>query len=775
MSEKIKKILVLLVLVLLVVVLPLFLIFRKKSDPEPVKEESVIIIETEPEERKPVSDLEDLIDSSRLIGGLPTSDEKIEINFEKDEINELIEYISFLDFYEEPESNFQPNISDYSLPLNVRTDVLNYYDVSRKLNLDDHIDFLNNRGFAIIDNPWPARNFYEIYNKIYEQEMPFLISADFLTYYYQQTLKQVFKDIEENIFYNNLWEINRVLYEDARDRYEESLERLGDINDRVLEAQRRATAYFATSLELLKPKEGQVSKGSDLKSGSMFSSFEAEKYRFTLPPYLRVDVEREVELIKDSRDEVKSPVLLYQRDYSDFLVPEEYKGHAKLNNFYLTNKWLSSTFPLYYESSECPNCSLNFDDWRVSMITAAFTAQDIFDSYEMKNKWARIYKTLAFFKGLRGDLTYVHYRDSLANVFGPDYKIEDVFSDSNPRSIQNLYDFRNSVLRHNFSEVEGGIDKTDLEKRHELGAKMLTGFYWPNDYIFDKLSYPNVSEYKEEEAKDFNVTICDIRNEADNVRCNGFSLDIIALINESSLIGNQYYAENSNYNAYREELHFLRSQINSFPNIWHYNDYWKTLNNIKKYLQNPRKDMPIFAQNQNWSHKELHTSIGSWINLQLPPDQLGTYQKHQGQIIIPDEDSFLNHGYIEPNLALVEEKIANTRMIIEMFDLLNITDELRSVLLALSDLENNLMRVRDIIMKDLSSERLSDDDQQFIFSLALESSLSQAGEKVLEIKGANNRTISYDIGEPKLMLIISNNKGDKVFSLGPVFSYKESR
>jgi hypothetical protein len=774
MNEKFKKISVLVVLFLLVIVLPLFLIFRKKSDPEPNEKEKPVV-EIEPEVEKSENELEGLVESSRLVGGLPSSDEKIEVNFEKDESNELIEYISFLDFYEEPESNFQANISDYSLPLNVRTDVLNYYDVSRKLRLDEHIESLNNKGFAVIDNPWPSSNFYEIYNEIYIQKIPFLISADFLTYYYQQTLKQVFKDIEENIFYHNLWEINRVLYEDAKDRYEESLEELGDVNDRVLEAQRRATAYFATSLELLKPKEHQISENNDLKSDSMFSSFEAERYSFTLPPYLKVDVEREVDLIKESKDNAKSPVLLYERDYNDFVVPEEYQDHVKLNNFYLSNKWLSSTFPLYYESSECPNCSLNFDDWRVSMITAAFTAQDIFDSYEMKNKWARIYKTLAFFKGLRGDLTYVHYRDSLANVFGNDYEIEDIFSDSNPDSVQNLYDFRSDVLKHNFLEIEGGIDKNDLEKRDELGAKMLTGFYWPNDYIFDKLSYPNVLEYKGEEADDSNITICNIKDEAKNVRCNGFSLDIIALINQSSLAGNEYYLENSNYNAYEEELYFLRSQINNFPNIWHYNDYWKTLNSIKKYLQNPKKDMPVFARSDDWSRKELHTSIGSWVNLQLPPDKLKVYQKYQGQIIIPDEDSFLNHGYIEPNLALVEEKIANTRMILEMFDLLRITEELRSVLVALSDLEDNLTRIRDIIIKDLSSEELSDEDQQFIFSLALESSLDQAGEKVFEIKGVNNKTIKYDISEPKLMLVISNNKGDKVFSLGPVFSYKERR
>ena len=104
------------------------------------------------------------------------------------------------------------------MPLNVKIDVLNYYDLSRKLNLDPALAGLNSSGFAVIDNPWvkEAPDFYSIYSNLEEKQIPFLITSDFIIYYYQTVLKKAFKDIEENIFYDNLWSINKDLYNSGK-------------------------------------------------------------------------------------------------------------------------------------------------------------------------------------------------------------------------------------------------------------------------------------------------------------------------------------------------------------------------------------------------------------------------------------------------------------------------------------------------------------------------------------------------------------------------------
>lgn len=769
MNDQTKKIILLLAAVIIIAALAFLAFFWLKSD--------FSLKQSEPEDKSLVSapasdnrELEGLIDSSRLIGGLPISHERIGVNFSNSEDNNLIEYISFLDFYNPIEDNFVSASLEYQLPLNVKTEVVNYYDFSRKINLDQSLDSLNRQGLALIDNVLTAGNFYDIYDELYRKQIPLLITSDFLVYHYQQTLKEIFKNVEKNIFYSNLWDINEYLYLKAKSRYEENLRAIGNVNDRVLEAQRLAAAYFAVSLELLKPDISQIDTSGQFQDSSLFNLFELENYSFSLPDYLKVDVEKEVALIKEARSATKSPVLLYQRDYRGFAVPEEYKNNSKLHNFYLATEWLSSNFPLYYKNGDCPDCQLDFDDWRVSFISSSLIAQDLFNDYELKNNWARIYKTLAFFKGLRGDLTYVHYRDALTILFGENYEIGEIFSDHNPDVLANLHRFRDKILEYEFLPLAGALDKSD---KKELGVKMLTEFYWPNDYLLNQLSYPNVSNYQGGLPAKNNITACKISS-LDH-RCNGFSLDIIALADEADLSSNDYYLENSKYKDYDRQISSLKSQISQFPNIWHYNNYWKTLNMIKKYLASQSNEKLAYTANADWRKQELSSAVGFWINLQLPTDDLGVYQKYQDQSVIDGEAAFIDYNYIEPNLDLVNEQLANVNMIIDMFKLLKISDELKSVGADLENLKNNLNQVKGIMIKELSRQDLDGSDTRFISLFSRAYKLNRGGNKILSIAGANNKTIKYDLSRPKLKIIAVQSQAENFFAIGPVFSYAESR
>ena len=131
MSENLKKVIIIIVFFIIVAGLPLFFILRKKTPSTPKAENTAPPVE---QMEAPVNPLESLIDSSRLIGGLPSSDERIEALFLEGDEDHLIEYISFLDFYKEQQDDFDLNIPSYQLPLNVKTEVLNYYDISRKIN-----------------------------------------------------------------------------------------------------------------------------------------------------------------------------------------------------------------------------------------------------------------------------------------------------------------------------------------------------------------------------------------------------------------------------------------------------------------------------------------------------------------------------------------------------------------------------------------------------------------------------------------------------------------
>ncbi len=778
MSENSKKLILLMFFFVVVVIVVPFVFFVKKeqrANNPSVVEGEVPKIEVDENEKieDPAKILEEMLESSRSLGRLPMGEEKIGFDFEGNEDNYNIEYLSFLDFFKEIKDDITPSFSDYSLPINVKTDVVNYYDLSRRLDLDSHLDNINNNGFSVLENQLKARDFYGIYDELYNKNIPLLITSDFLIYYYQQSVKNIFKSVEENIFYKNLWDINYVLYEKARKRYEARLLEIGNVNDRVLEAERLAAAYFATSLELLKPKTGQVARSGELDKPSLFSFVESSLYSFQLPNYLEVDVLKELSYIEGKKDVHKSPVLLYDRNYKDFEIPAEYSKNAKLNNFYLATKWLSSTFPLHYRGADCTECYLDFDDWRISVISSAIISDDIFNSHNLKNDWARIYKTLSFFKGLRGDLSYVHYRDALQYLFGEEYSIAEVFADSNPDNISNLYKFQERVLEYEFLQIEGALNKNNQSDKAKMGVKMLSDFYWPNDYIFNQLSYPNVQAYQGDQFSipSSNVTSCKI--DGNTHRCNGFSLDVIKLVFDENLDGNSYYRENSKYNNYLNQVNYLKSQINRFPDIWHYNTYWQSLGLIKKLLSVDNNFLPVFTKNPNWENRKLHTAVSSWVNVQLPSDELVVYQKFQRGITDSTDFSFMRNSYIDPNLDLINEQIASISMISEMFSLLKINEELRSLAVELEDIRVNLLTVKSIMIKELTGEPLSVDDISFISIFPREYKASSPGDKILVI--TDNKKISYDISNPRLLLVVFNREGQNYIAVGPSFSYIEKR
>lgn len=442
-----------------------------------------------------------------------------------------IEYISFSDYYIKPDNSIQPAFENYTLPLNSKIDVINYYDISRKMNLDPGLEKLNNQGFALINNPWPneAKDFYSAYKILNNKQVPLLITSDFMVYYYQNVLKKVFKDIEENIFYDNLWDINKNMYEVAKRRYEARLSSIGNVNDPLLEGARLETVFFAVALELLKPAEGQVADSGVKVDSEKFTTNEVSQFSFTVPEFLVDDVAAEVKLIKNSAVPAKSPVFLYVKDYSEFKVPEDYRNNAKLNNFYLTSKWLNSVFPLYYRSESCPGCLLDREDWRVSMMATILISDDFSSLPQLKNRWARIYKAMSFFKGLRDDLDYVDYRDSLYKVFGDNYNIEELFKGENQEYQANLDKLAAEIAKYDFSEIQGGPSASDLSAKVNIGFKMLASSYSPDTYLFSRLTYPSVGGYLAKSGQNgLNTTLCEYYNP--KRRCNGSHLDILNLV-----------------------------------------------------------------------------------------------------------------------------------------------------------------------------------------------------------------------------------------------------
>ncbi len=679
------------------------------------------------------------------------------------------ETLAFGDFYEKEDDNFEFKPAGLGLPINVKADVTNYYDISRKINLDSYIDQLNKNGFAILDNPFAeqADDFYGAYDLLIKKETPALVTGDFLIYYYQNILKSAYKEIEKNIFYREVWQINKSLYETANGKYMEMRRKVGIANSPLLEARRLEAAYFAVVLELLKPKPDQV--GEEARDADKFNKQEASEFEFNLPDYLEEDVKREVDLIVKAEAAAKSKIFLYDMDYKEFAAPSEYKNNAKLYNYYLAFRWMNSVFPLYYQDGGCQECLLDRNDWLINMIAACLIAKDFSDNQELKNNWAKIYKIISFFSGLSRDLTYLHYHEALAAAFGKDYKIDDIFS-SDPQREDNALKLRQKIAEYEFLGIEGGMDRADDSAKPLLGMRLLQKPYWPDDYIFSRLASPNVASYygKAAEIKNNknNITYCDSKAP---YRCRGIGLDVVNLI-YSIPESNDYFKENTNYQNYAGQAAALRSQLDNFNiDSWHNNNYWATLSIAKPYLESTNSSArPVFIGNTGWEEKNINTVLASWVNMRLPVEtfESGIVEDNKFGVFIGDYD------YIEPDLVLVNELIANAKMLSRIFLELKVLNDKDFAYVKLADLTAELESVKYLIKKELNNEILDYDDRRFIYNLTKKFIVKESAEKSMELKFADGGVVETVKGV-KLLIVVYNLGDKKFFAAGPIFNYKE--
>lgn len=685
-----------------------------------------------------------------------------------------IEYLAFSNFYQAPDLSGQEfSFADYSLPINIKVDVNNYYDISRKLDLSAGLDALNNSGFALIDNPWvkEAPDFYGLASLLEDKQVPLFISADFISYYYQNILKSVFKEIEEGVFYESLWDINKSLYEKSRIRYESRLAEIGSSNDRILEGERLEAAFFAVSLELLKPQASQVDLENKFNAGK-FSLKEQQQFSFTVPSYLTDDVLRELALIRASKEKAKSPVLLYDRDYKVFAVPAEYKNNARLQNFYLAAAWLNSVFPLNYRDESCRECLLDKDDWRINFTAAALISQDFSRDQELKNEWARVYKVISFFKGLKDTWNYVNYRDALQQMFGDDQDIASLFAETNEQAEENMENLRQLLLKRDNLPMQGGADIKTMAGFKAAGLQFLADSYWPNDFIFGSLRYPQVGVYQggDKPGAD-NVTACSTQKKWQ--RCQGSSQDILSLVYPDwrGLV----FLENGNYANYVESLEALRPLAAAAMDN-NLNNYWSSLSVWRAYLNSPDRYLPAYLNSEAWRRQMTKSAVGAWTDMQLPLDKLNLRSQENKASGLSAVTGTGDDYWVEPNLEFFDRLLAHNNMLLGMFSALDIDARSSLAVNNLREAGRRLGALRAIALKQAQGEDHNSDDTQLIRDFAKAYVLEQAGDKTLSWRNASlGANIKESLNAPKLLIIVHPKAGKTVFAVGPVFNHQESR
>jgi hypothetical protein len=716
------------------------------------------------------------------------------------------ETLFFGNFYHPSNEQVEVQAKGIALPTNIKKVASNYYPVDREISLVNAFEAINTNGLAVIDNPFAkeANDFYSVYTLLNKKNLSYLVTDDFLLYYYQNALKNIFKTIEVDVFYKEFWEINKQMFETADKSYRERYAKVGLLNDPVLEGLRAEAVYFATMLEILKPLPKQVLSAA--KSSvqpkdyyqNFFSDAEAKYYSFTAPDYLADTINKEMVLInRGIRNEtaVRSPALLYTRDYREFDVPKEYLSNSRLRNFYLATVWAESLFPLYYKNNDCPDCLLDYEDWVINQAAAHLIARDFNANQDLKNRWAKIHKVIAFMGNLRQELTYLDYQRSFIDLFGdpnsaaaqawlnegksgsaPFKSIEDVFDVANAGRDQELKALGDKISGLTFDIYKGGLDRRTADGKKYSGMRMLAVAFDPTKYVYDQLLYDQVGPYinYNYKVKDpLNVTTCVGAGRIAS-RCRAFGLDIINAVFDEP-IKNAYFKTNTAYQNYGNQAPVIRQHFGGFDALgWNNNLYWASLDLSRQMLNNHRVANLPYTETDAWTDVDLNAALGAVLNSRLPVDRWSLAIKKD--TAIATEASIVKYNYVSANLKLINELRAKTQMVFDVFVGLDLVQRNNSEFgQIMSDLDN----LKAIIVKELKGEDFYFKDWTFLNEFTGRYYLNSVANKQLTLtwpvpQVRQTKSLEQSIAGVKLLLVAEHHQGRDLIVVGPVFNYKET-
>jgi len=431
---------------------------------------------------------------------------------------------------------------------------------------------------------------------------------------------------------------------------------------------------------------------------------------------------------------------------------------------------------LHYKDDICEDCLLDKSDWILNFYAACSISKDLYGDQDLKNQWAIVYKFISFFSGLRQELTYLHYHDVLREFFGENYDVSEIFSLDNPNRLEDIYKIQTKVSKYNFSKIEGGLDRSDILTRPYLGMRLLQSEYWPNDYLFKRLTGEELVYNEEVVLTNANKTICQ-KKKFEKYRCKGIGMDIINLIYPIEYFYRaEYFIDNINYQNYNEIASSIRRELGDFNNYtWNNNLYWITLDIIKPMLNYDSAFFPEFTKNKIWKQeKDFNAALGAWVNLHLDEDILAGYydsKKYSGGFG-SNNDTCNLYNYVEANPVFIEELIARNTMLIKMLSILRVNEDTNAASIKLKDFNKKLGLLSEIIKKELSNLSISNDDCRVIDDFARRYTVKKSANKIFNFD-FNGKSSAYSISKTKLLVVIHKSGKDKVMAFGPIFNYQE--
>jgi len=670
-------------------------------------------------------------------------------------------------------------VPSYELPLE-EDEISNYETFSGKVPLKgSDLEVLQNNGFVVVENPYnPAEeDITSMYVTLKEDEIPVFITTDSLLHLYHIQFDETLRQIEENEFYDAIWETDLALMNASVEEYNSS-------SGEEKEAARRNAAYFAVALSLLHPKPSQVQAAEesyDFVDEGLFPAGSAEKYQFEIPSFVKEDVEAELALIESHEGFAVSPIFLYEEDYSQYIPRGHYTRSEKLQNYFKAFMWhgrMSMLLKGELIKSEDPA-----KDARIQTIQASLISSQLEKEPELLENWDRIYGVTAFYVGFSDDLGPYEYMEAMDLVFGSEDR------EFNETAIEEM---KTVLAEYQSPQIYGGTGNCVLEPpftpeqadeclENTKGFRFMGQRFIPDSYVFSNMVGAYTGEYQGEKEEPFTLVISGAGRP---IRGFPRGLDTMALLGSERAVYWLDELNDSSYENYSVKYGELDSEFSNFSTAdWNRNLYWSWLYSLQPLLKEYENGYPTFMQTTAWQDKELSTSLASWTELRhdtiLYAKQSYTVLE-ESAMEPPEEKPFV--GYVEPVPDFYARLLALTKMTNRGLDEMGVLDPVSKSRLA--ELESILSRLQAISEKELENEELTEEDYEFIknFGSQLEGVIADVDEKarkttvVADVHTDANTEAVLEEGVGYVDMIIVAYKlpdGRILIGAGPVMSYYE--
>lgn len=471
----------------------------------------------------------------------------------------------------------------------------------------------------------------------------------------------------------------------------------------------------------------------------------------SVPDTVLTIVTAELELIAQHAGYSYSPILgnFSKLDYSQFQVRGHYTRSDTLRAFFKAMMWYGWT-RFTMEPDLFEDLARRHTLQTLSMIQLLFSEQ--VNGQPLSSLWQSLYEPTIFFVGKTDDPNIYDYKNIADQIYGDNFLNLSVDSLAN-ESLLNAFMDQAQLLPE--PGIPNWIYGTFITYK---GFRFMGQRFIPDSYMFSELVMPKVGD-----------------------RIFPKGLDVITILgsDRAFTILDSVYNE-TNYPNYSGQIDTLKQEfINKSPEEWAQNLYWNWLYCLMPLLYQKGMGYPHFMQTFAWADKELMTALASWAELRH--DTI-LYAKQSETPRGGGAD--LPKSYIEPNpylYARLASLVRYTREGLQNFNLL-----LPAFQEPIQLLEDYLIFLRDVSIKELENTPLSDSDHQNIFSFGkiLEDICTDPDDPQnskdnmaiiadVHTDSNTNQCLEEGVGYPLEILVIVNESGLIRLTRGAVFSYYE--